>query len=73
MVNNAKFGNGTHFMSFAAIIDTRNGTKGSNFYIRKTIAAIVKMSDSRLVCIIAYDSPMVLTDRTLSLRFFQLF
>ena len=32
-VDSAKFGNEMHFMSFAAIIATRNGTEGSNFHI----------------------------------------
>ena len=41
-VNGAKFGNEAHFVSFAAIIATRNGTEGSNFHIRNTV--IVKVS-----------------------------
>ena len=32
-VDSAKFGNEMHFMSFAAIIATKNGTEGSNFYV----------------------------------------
>ena len=32
-VDSTKFGNEAHFMSFAAIIATRNGTEGSNFHI----------------------------------------
>ena len=32
-VDNAKFGNETHFVSFAAIVASRNGTEGSNFHI----------------------------------------
>ena len=32
-VDSAMFGNEVHFMSFAAIIATRNGTEGSNFHI----------------------------------------
>ena len=32
-VDCAKFGNEAHFMSFAAIIATRNGTEGSSFRI----------------------------------------
>ena len=40
-VNSAKFGNEAHFMSFAAIIATRNGTEGPNFHIRNTMTAIV--------------------------------
>ncbi len=29
----SKFGNETHFLSFAAIVATRNGTEGSNFHV----------------------------------------
>ncbi len=32
-VNGSKFGNETHFLSFAAIIATRNKTEGSNFHV----------------------------------------
>jgi hypothetical protein len=32
-VDSAKFGNETHFVSFAAIVATRNGTEGSNIRI----------------------------------------
>ena len=32
-VNGSKFGNETHFLSFAAIVATRNGTEGSNFHV----------------------------------------
>ena len=39
-VDSTKFGNEAHFMSFAAIIATRNGTEGSNFHIRNTMTAI---------------------------------
>ena len=42
-VNSAKFGNEAHFMSFAAIIATRNGTEGPNFHIRNTMTAIVEV------------------------------
>ena len=28
-----KFGNETHFLSFAAIVATRNGTEGSNVHV----------------------------------------
>jgi hypothetical protein len=40
-VDSAKFGNEAHFMSFAAIIASRNGTEGSNFHIRNTVIASV--------------------------------
>ena len=59
-VNSAKFGNGAHFMSFAAIIATRNGTESSNFHIRNTMTVIVKVSAKRLVCIVACDSTTML-------------
>ncbi len=29
----SKFGNETHFLSFAAIVATRNGTEGSNLFV----------------------------------------
>ncbi len=32
-VYGSKFGNETHFLSFATIIATRNGTEGSNFHV----------------------------------------
>ena len=32
-VYSSKFGNETHFLSFAAIVATRNGTEGSNFHV----------------------------------------
>ncbi len=32
-VYGTKFGNETHFLSFAAIIATRNGTEDSNFHV----------------------------------------
>ncbi len=32
-VYGSKFGNDTHFLSFVAIVATRNGTEGSNFHV----------------------------------------
>ena len=32
-VYDSRFGNETHFLSFAAIVATRNGTEGSNFHV----------------------------------------
>ncbi len=32
-VYGSKFGNETHFLSFAAIVATRNGTEGLNFHV----------------------------------------
>ena len=32
-VYDSKFGNETHFLSFASIVATRNGTQGSNFHV----------------------------------------
>ncbi len=32
-VYGSKFGNETHFLCFAAIVATRNGTEGSNFHV----------------------------------------
>ena len=59
-MDSAKFGNEAHFMSFAPIIATRNGTEGSNFHIRNTMTAIVEVSGNRLVCIVACDRATVL-------------
>ena len=59
-VDSTKFGNEAHFMSFAAIIATRNGTEGSNFHIRNTMTAIVEVSGNRLVCVVACDRATVL-------------
>ena len=59
-MDSAKFGNEAHFMSFAAIIATKNGTEGSNFHIRNTMTAIVEVSGNRLVCIVACDRAKVL-------------
>ena len=47
------FGYEVHFMSFAAIVASRNGTEGSNYHICNTVIAIIKMSGNRLVSIIA--------------------
>ena len=59
-VDSTKFGNEAHFMSFAAIIATRNGTEGLNFHIRNTMTAIVEVSGNRLVCVVACDRATVL-------------
>ena len=32
-VDSAKFGNEAHFMSFAVVVASRNGTEGPNFHI----------------------------------------
>ena len=32
-VYSSKFGNEMHFLSFVAIVATRNGTEGSNFHV----------------------------------------
>lgn len=52
----ATFKNKAHFMSFSAIVATQNGTEGSNFHIWNIMTVVVKASDTRLVCIIAFDS-----------------
>ena len=48
-------------MSFAAIVASRNGIEGSNFNIRNTVIASTKMSDNRLISIIANDCTPMLT------------
>ena len=49
-VDSTKFGNEAHFMSFAAIIATRNGTEGSNINdIQFSVLTIDQsLSDMRL-------------------------
>ncbi len=42
-VYGSKFGNETHFLSFAAIVATRNGTEGSNFHVRNAMTARIQM------------------------------
>ena len=49
-------------MSFAAIIATRNGTKGLiEISYQKHKTAIIEVCDNRLVCIVACDRATVLT------------
>ena len=60
-VDSAKFENEAHFMSFATTIASRNGTEDSNFHIRNTVIATIKMSGNRLVSIIANDCTPMLT------------
>ncbi len=40
----SKFESETHFMSFAAIVATRNGTEGLNFHVRNVMTTRIKMS-----------------------------
>ena len=60
-VNSNKLGNETHFMSFVAIIATRNGIEGSDFHVRNIMTAIVEVYGNRLVGIVGCDSATVLT------------
>jgi hypothetical protein len=62
-VNSAKFGYEAHFMSFASIVASRNGTEGLNYHIRNTVIviAIIKTSGNRLVSIIANNCMPMLT------------
>ena len=46
-VYGSKFGNETHVLSFAAIVATRNGTKGSNFHVRNAMTTRIEMSGNR--------------------------
>ena len=48
----SKFGNKTHFLSFAAIVPTRNETEGSNFHVRNAMTTRIKISSNRLVSIV---------------------
>ena len=58
----SKFGNETHFLSFAAIVATRNGTEGSNFHVRNAMTARIKMSGNRLVSIVGSNCTTMLTE-----------
>ena len=45
----------THFMSFTAIVSTRDGTEGSNFPIRDTMITGGKMSGNSFGVIVVVD------------------
>ena len=47
----------THFLSFTAIVSTRDGTKGSNFHIRDTMTTRGKMSGNGFGVIVVVDRP----------------
>ena len=47
-VDSAMFGNERHFISFVAILSSRNGTEGTNFDIQKTVNASIKVFGYRL-------------------------
>lgn len=57
----------SHFLSFAAIIGTRDGTEGTNSHIRDTMIARCKMSGNRLGVIVIVNRPTVFNKR-LTLR-----
>ena len=48
-VDSAMFGNEMHFISFVAILSSRNGTEGTNFDMGNTVNASIKMFGYRLV------------------------
>ena len=50
-----KFVDETPFFSFAAIVSTRDGTEGCNFYILDTMVARSKMSGNRFGVIVVVD------------------
>ena len=58
----SKFGNETHFLSFAAIVATRNGTEASNFHVRNAMTARIKMSGNGLVSIVGRNCTTMLTE-----------
>ncbi len=41
-VYGSKFGNETHFLSFTAIVATKNWTDGSNFHVRNAMTTRIK-------------------------------
>ena len=51
-MNGSNFKNETLFVSFTAIITTRNGWNGTNFYVGNRVVSCIKMSRNRLVNII---------------------
>ena len=51
-MNGSNFKNETLFLSFTAIITTKNGSDGTNFYIRNRMVDSIEMSRNRLVNII---------------------
>ena len=51
-MNGSNFKNETFFVSFTAIITTRNGSDGTNFHIGNRVVNSIKMSRNRLVNII---------------------
>ena len=58
----SKSGNETHFLSFTAIVNTRNGTEGSNFHVRNAVTTRIKMSGNRLVSIVGRNCTTMLTE-----------
>ena len=48
-MNSSNFKNETLFVSFMAIITTRNGSDGTNFFIRNRVVNSIKKSRNRLV------------------------
>jgi hypothetical protein len=47
-VDSAMFGNEMHFISFVAILSSRNATEGTNFDIQNTVNASIKVFGYRL-------------------------
>ena len=48
-MNGSNINNETLFVSFMAIITTRNGSDGTNFFIRNRVVNSIKKSRNRLV------------------------
>ena len=61
-VYGSKFGNEAHFLSFAAIIATRNGIEGSNFHVWNAMTTRIEMSGDRLVSIVGRNCTTMLTE-----------
>ena len=61
-VYGSKFGNETHFLSFAAIVATRTGTEGSNFHVWNAMTTRIEMSGNRLVSIVGRNCTTMHTE-----------
>ena len=60
-VYGSKFGNETHFLSFAGIVATRDGTEVSNFHVRNAMTTRIEMYGNRLVSIVGRNCTTMLT------------
>ena len=68
-MNGSNFKNEMLFVSFTAIITTRNGGDGTNFYIGNRVVSSIKMSRNRLVNIIVPYKTKVFSKSVSGMRF----